>query len=71
MKKLNKFNQLKLSIYEDKRIIIENYQELIDITEEQITVDYYTIVGTFLKITTMDDYFMEIKGTVRQIIINE
>ena len=47
MKKLNKFNQLKLSIYEDKRIIIENYQELIDITEEQITVDYYTIVGTF------------------------
>lgn len=71
MKKIKMFNQLKLSIFSNNRIVIENYNELIDINEEEITVDRYQILGTFLKITKMDNFFIEIEGTIRQIVINE
>lgn len=71
MGKRKLFNQIKLSIFNNQRIIIENYNELLDIGEELISVDIYTISGNFLKITKMDNYMMEIQGIIRQIIINE
>lgn len=71
MRKRKLFNQIKLSIFNNQRIIIENYSELLDIDEELISVDIYTISGNFLKISKMDNYMIEIQGIIRQIIINE
>lgn len=60
---------IKLSIYNDERIVIENYRQLIDLNEDIIKVDIYTIVGQFLKLKRMDSYMIEVVGTVGQIII--
>ena len=65
--KLN--SKIKLTIYKDEKIIIENYQELKDINEEYIIVDLYRIAGTFLKIKKMDNYMIEITGTMSAINI--
>ncbi|MCK9536976.1 MAG: hypothetical protein M0R05_05295 [Bacilli bacterium] len=61
--------KVKLSIYNDERIVIENYRQLIDLNEDIIKVDIYTIVGQFLKLKRMDSYMIEVVGTVGQIII--
>lgn len=65
--KLN--NRIKLSIYKNEKIIIENYQELKDITDISVIVDIYNIKGTFLKIRKMDNYMIEISGVISQIQI--
>ena len=65
--KLN--NRIKLSIYKNEKIIIENYQELKDITDINVVVDIYNIKGTFLKIRKMDNYMIEISGVISQIHI--
>lgn len=62
-------NKIKLTLYKNEKIIIENYRELKDITEEFIIVDFYQIVGTFLKIKRMDNYMIEIYGKISQIKI--
>ena len=62
-------NKIKLTIYKDEKIIIENYEELKDITEEVIIVDMYHIKGLFLKVKKMDNYMIEITGTISVINI--
>ena len=60
---------IKLSIYGNKRIVIENYRRLLDLNEELIRVDIYTIVGKFLKLTQMDSFMIEVLGAIQQILI--
>ena len=67
---MKKVSNIKLSIYLDSRIIIENYSELKNISENEICVDLYVITGSFLKINRMDNYMIEINGSISQIIIN-
>jgi len=62
---------VKISIYNDKRIIIENYQKLLDLSENLIIVDIYSIYGKFLKLKKMDNYMIEILGNIERVIINE
>lgn len=66
---MKKTNSIKLSIYLDKRIIIENYEALISISENEICVDMYMIGGSFLKISRMDNYMIEILGTIDKIVV--
>ncbi|HHZ18798.1 MAG TPA: hypothetical protein GX390_05875 [Acholeplasmataceae bacterium] len=68
---MKKEPNVKLTIYRDERIVIENYDRLIDLTAETIKVDIYTIVGKFLKLTRMDGYMIEVVGEVGEIIIGE
>jgi hypothetical protein len=68
---MKKAENIKLSIYSDQRIIIENYGKLMDLNEDLIKVDIYTILGTFLKINQMDSYMIEVIGTISQVIIDE
>jgi len=65
--KLN--SKIKLTIYKNEKIIIENYHELKDISDEVIIVDIYRITGSFLKIKKMDNYMIEILGTMSAINI--
>lgn len=61
----------KLSIYSNKRIVIEDYNKLLDLNENLIKVDIYSIYGNFLKLKQMDSYSIEIIGEVHQVIIGE
>lgn len=62
-------SKIKLTIYKNEKIIIENYQELKDISDEVILVDIYQIRGSFLKIKKMDNYMIEILGSISAINI--
>ena len=62
---------IKLTLYRDRRVVIENYDKLLDLTAEMIKVDIYTIIGKFLKLTKMDGYMIEVVGEVGEIIIGE
>ena len=62
-------SKIKLTIYKNEKIIIENYQELKDISDDEIIVDLYRINGSFLKIKKMDNYMIEILGSVAAINI--
>lgn len=62
---------IKLSLYRDRRVVIENYDKLLDLTAEMIKVDIYKIIGKFLKLTKMDGYMIEVVGEVGEIIIGE
>lgn len=62
---------LKLKLYENKLIIIENYRKLHDFQSEYIMIDSYLIVGNFLKISKMDGSVMEIEGTISEIKVLE
>lgn len=64
-------NKVKLTVYKDEKIVIENYQELKDIGDEFICVDIYKITGNFLKIKKMDNYMIEINGVLNAISINK
>ncbi|HHU55455.1 MAG TPA: hypothetical protein GXZ48_02030 [Acholeplasmataceae bacterium] len=64
-------SKIKLTLYKNEKIIIENYQELKDISEEFIVVDLFKINGSFLKIKRMDNYMIEIYGKISQIAINQ
>jgi hypothetical protein len=66
---MRKGSDLKLTIYHNERIVIENYTQLLDLNEELIRVDFYTIVGKFLKLTQMDSYMIEVLGSIHQVLI--
>ena len=66
---MKKRTDIKLTIYQDKRVIIENYHKLLDLNEDLIKVDGYAIIGKFLKINQMDSYMIEVVGTVNQVLI--
>ncbi|MDD4000086.1 MAG: YabP/YqfC family sporulation protein [Bacilli bacterium] len=61
--------EIKLTVYQNQRIVIENYRQLLDLNEEIIRVDIYEIIGKFLKLTRMDNYMIEVIGTIDQVVI--
>lgn len=66
---LGDFQEIKLRLFSDRRIIIENYKKLKDINNDIIVIDNYIIVGNFLKIRKMDPMMIEIYGEINEIII--
>lgn len=62
---------LKLKLYENNHIVIENYRKLYDFQSEYIMIDNYLITGNFLKISKMDGSVMEIEGTISEIKVLE
>lgn len=66
-----KNTNVKISIYNDKRIVIEDYNKLLDLTDSLIKVDIYSIYGKFLKLRQMDNYMIEIFGDIDQVVVNE
>lgn len=62
-------DKLKIIIYENKNIVIKNYQKLNDIDENQIVVDYYKIIGKFMHIKVLSEDLIEIDGQIKEIQI--
>lgn len=57
----------KLSLYNNTKLVIENYINLIDINDTKIIIDKYTIIGKNLKIKEMNKYFIVIIGIINNI----
>lgn len=61
---------IKLSLFSDKRIIIERYKVIKEISDDKIIIDDYVINGKILKIKLMNNYMLDINGEVKSIEIS-
>lgn len=67
-----KNKDLKITIFNNNKIIIENYNNLIDIKETLIIINNYKINGENLQIKEIDDYLIIIYGIINNIdIVND
>lgn len=60
----------KLSLYNNEKVVIENYNNIRDINDDCIIIDKYYINGENLKIKQIEEYFIIIIGVINSIIIN-
>jgi len=58
----------RINLIGKNKIIIYNYQKLLDLNESMIKIDYLLIYGKNLKIIKMDDDLIEINGEIEKII---
>lgn len=64
------FNDVvKVILDNDKHLIIKNFKELKSINDDYILVDNYLFIGTLLKITILDESYIEIYGNITEIKI--
>lgn len=72
MVKTLKNKDLKITVFYNNKVIIENYNNLIDINETLIIIDNYKIKGTNLQIKEINDYLIIIIGIINNIeIVND
>lgn len=57
----------KITLNSNNKLIIENYHNIIDLSNEYIIVDNYNITGINLKIKEMDEYYIIIDGVIKTI----
>ena len=60
--------QLKV-ILSNNNLTIKNFKELKSINDDYILVDNYLFTGTLLRITILDEGFLEIHGNIKEIKI--
>ncbi len=58
-----------IKMHNGKHLIIENYKQLIDIEDNVIKVDNYLLKGENLKINSLNQFMIEIYGTIKEIVI--
>jgi hypothetical protein len=63
--------EIKIVLYSDKRIVIRNFKELKDINDDYILIDMYLFIGKLLKITILDEGYVEIYGKINEIKVIE
>lgn len=64
------FNEaVKVILDSDKHLIIKNFKELKSINDDYILVDNYLFIGNLLKITILDEGYIEIYGKITEIKI--
>ena len=62
-------NNIKLSIYSNTKIVIENYNKIIDLNDNIVIIDNYKINGSNLKIPNIDEFYIIITGVIKSIDI--
>lgn len=60
----------KVSLYNNEKVVIENYNNIHDIDNNYIIIDNYKIEGSDLKIKQIEEYFIIIMGLINNIIIS-
>lgn len=60
----------KVSLYNNEKVVIENYDNIHDIDNNYIIIDNYKIEGSDLKIKQIEEYFIIIIGIINNIIIS-
>ena len=67
------FNEvIKVILDKNNHVIIKNFKELKSINDDYILIDNYLLIGSLLKITILDESYIEIYGQIKEIkIIDE
>ena len=60
---------VKITLWSNQKIVVENYKKLIDLSEEVIKIDQYLIKGKKLKIEELDQFIIKIYGEIEELII--
>lgn len=68
-KLIPEFFENKLKLYDYQKLIIENYQKIVDITSNLIIVDRFYIIGEKLKVNCLNQFIIEINGDIQEIKI--
>ncbi|MBQ4571575.1 MAG: hypothetical protein IJB21_07750 [Bacilli bacterium] len=64
------FNEeVKVILDSNKHVIIKNFKELKSINDDYILVDNYLLIGSLLKITILDESYIEVYGKITEIKI--
>ena len=66
-----KSDNIKISLYDNRNIVIVNYDRIISLEEEVIIVDKYVIKGYDLKVKSIDGEMIKIAGIIKGIDVNE
>ena len=61
---LNFINERKIIIVNDNKMIIENFRQILNYSDELIETDCVEINGKSLHINEMDDFYIEIIGQI-------
>lgn len=67
MKLVNLDNHLKIKMINNEKIIIENFNNLIDCSKDLLVFDNILIIGDFLTIKIMEEGFASIDGKIKKI----
>jgi hypothetical protein len=62
-------DNIKISLYNNTKIVIENYNKIIDLNDNIVIIDNYEINGQNLKITNIDEYYIIINGNINNLSI--
>ena len=68
-KLIPEFTDHKLKIYNYRKVILENYLEIKEISKELIIIDQYYIIGKKLTINLLNQFIIEIYGDIEEIKI--
>lgn len=63
------FELTKITLWDNKKIVIENYDKLIDISNEKIKIDKYLIKGKNLQILELNQFIIKIYGEIKELIV--
>lgn len=62
-------DNIKISLYNNTKIVIENYNKIIDLNDNIVIIDNYEIKGLNLKIANIDEYYIIINGKINNLCI--
>lgn len=60
---------IKIILDSNKHLVVKNYKELKSINDDYILIDNYLFIGSLLKITILDESYIEIYGKITEIKI--
>ena len=60
---------VKITLNSNKHLIIKNFKEFKSINDDYILIDNYLLIGSLLKITILDESYIEIYGKITEIKI--
>ncbi len=64
-------NSEKITIVDQNKVLIQNYNEIKEIQDEIIQLSKITIRGSKLKINSISKYFIEISGIIQKVELGE
>lgn len=68
-KLIPEFEQTKITLWDNQKIVFENYQKLSDISNEIIKIDKYIVKGKNLKIEELNRFIIKIYGEIKELIV--
>lgn len=68
-KLIPEFEQTKVTLWDNQKIVFENYQKLSDISNEIIKIDKYIVKGKNLKIEELNRFIIKIYGEIKELIV--